>query len=97
MPVTETKRIPDIDEIIDAQLFANRLIERSQGWMPMFDFAEADRALLTDPQTSGGLLVACAPEVVDTVLAVFRNGGFGEAAVVGTVDSQRADKRLIVT
>lgn len=43
VPVTETKRIPDIDEIIDAQLFANRLIERSQGWMPMFDFAEADR------------------------------------------------------
>ncbi|MGZ8316614.1 MAG: selenide, water dikinase SelD, partial [Telluria sp.] len=31
-----------------------------------------DRALLTDPQTSGGLLVACAPEAVDEVLAIFR-------------------------
>lgn len=43
VPVTETKRIPDIDEIVDAQLFANRLVERSQGWMAMFDLAEADR------------------------------------------------------
>lgn len=30
-PVTENQRIPDIDEIIDAQLFAGRLIERQQG------------------------------------------------------------------
>jgi selenide,water dikinase len=44
-----------------------------------------DRALLTDPQTSGGLLVACAPEGVPEVLAVFRRHGFGEAAVIGAV------------
>jgi len=44
---------------------------------------EVDRALLTDPQTSGGLLVACAPEAVDEVLAIFRRDGFGQAAVVG--------------
>lgn len=39
--------------------------------------------LLTDPQTSGGLLASCAPEVVDEVLAIFRAEGFGEAKVVG--------------
>ena len=39
------------------------------------------RALLTDPQTSGGLLVACQPEAVDEVLEVFRIEGFAEAAV----------------
>ena len=43
------------------------------------------RALATDPQTSGGLLVSCAPEAVDSVLAVFRAEGFGAAAVVGRV------------
>jgi len=43
-----------------------------------------DRALLTDPQTSGGLLVACAPESVDAVLACFRRHGFAYAAVVGS-------------
>jgi selenide,water dikinase len=44
---------------------------------------DAKRALLTDPQTSGGLLVACAPEAVQAVLGVFRNEGFGHAAVIG--------------
>jgi selenide, water dikinase len=46
---------------------------------------EVERALLTDPQTSGGLLVACAPDAVDAVLAVFRKEGFAEAAVVGNI------------
>ena len=41
---------------------------------------DAEQALLTDPQTSGGLLVACAPDAVDEVLAVFRREGFGSAA-----------------
>jgi len=44
---------------------------------------EVDRALLTDPQTSGGLLVACGPESVDEVLAIFRRDGFEQAAVIG--------------
>jgi selenide,water dikinase len=39
--------------------------------------------LLTDPQTSGGLLVSCAPEAVDAVLALFAREGFGDAAVIG--------------
>ena len=43
------------------------------------------RALLTDPQTSGGLLAACAPAAVEEVLAVFRNEGFEHAAVVGEI------------
>lgn len=41
--------------------------------------------LLSDPQTSGGLLVSCAQESVDEVLAVFREEGFGQAACVGRV------------
>lgn len=41
------------------------------------------RALLTDPQTSGGLLVACAPGAVAGVLERFRTDGFDQAAVIG--------------
>lgn len=41
------------------------------------------RRLLTDPQTSGGLLVACAPEAAEKVLEVFRTEGFGDAAAIG--------------
>jgi selenide,water dikinase len=48
-------------------------------------FANEDRALLTDPQTSGGLLVSCEPSALDQVLATFRQHGFEAAAVVGRV------------
>jgi selenide,water dikinase len=43
--------------------------------------------LLTDPQTSGGLLVSCDAASVATVLDVFRAGGFADAAVIGRVES----------
>ncbi len=43
----------------------------------------AQRALLTDPQTSGGLLVSCDPSSVDEVLALFAREGFEHAAVIG--------------
>jgi selenide,water dikinase len=47
------------------------------------------KALLTDPQTSGGLLVACAPGAVDDVLGVFRAEGFDSAAVIGELTAGR--------
>ncbi len=46
---------------------------------------DAEKALLTDPQTSGGLLVACAPSVCKEVLEIFRSEGFGSAAIVGEI------------
>ena len=48
-------------------------------------FAAEDQALLTDPQTSGGLLVSCEPAALDAVLAIFRRHGFEGAAVIGDV------------
>ena len=59
-------------------------------------FADAERALLTDPQTSGGLLVSCTPASVDRVLAVFRQHGFGQAAVIGQARSAGNGARLSV-
>jgi selenide,water dikinase len=44
---------------------------------------DAERALLTDPQTSGGLLVACEPSACDEVLSIFSSEGFDRAAIVG--------------
>jgi selenide,water dikinase len=43
----------------------------------------AQRALLTDPQTSGGLLVSCDAAVAADVLALFAREGFGDAKVIG--------------
>lgn len=48
-------------------------------------FPAAEQALLSDPQTSGGLLVSCAPESVEAVLAIFREHGFADAAEIGEV------------
>jgi selenide,water dikinase len=61
-------------------------------------FAAEDRALLTDPQTSGGLLVSCRPDTVGAVLDVFRRHGFGAAADVGEVRLPTAggSARLVV-
>jgi selenide,water dikinase len=41
------------------------------------------QALLTDPQTSGGLLVACADHAVNDVISLFHTQGFAHASVIG--------------
>ena len=46
---------------------------------------EAEKAILTDPQTSGGLLVACDASAVERVLEIFRADGFDRAAVIGEI------------
>jgi len=46
---------------------------------------EWQQRLVTDPQTSGGLLVTCAPDCVAEVLQTFHRAGFTDAAQVGTV------------
>jgi selenide, water dikinase len=53
-------------------------------------FGDVHRNLLTDPQTSGGLLVACDPAIVDDVLAIFAAEGFGDATVIGEITAGEA-------
>jgi selenide,water dikinase len=43
--------------------------------------------LLTDPQTSGGLLISCAPELEAEVLAILQADGFSRAAVIGRFEA----------
>lgn len=60
-------------------------------------FGDVELALLNDPQTSGGLLVACSADAVEAVMAVFRNQGFGQAAVIGEmVDLPEASAAQLV-
>jgi len=49
------------------------------------DLPDWRRDLLTDPQTSGGLLVSVAADQAEAVLARIRTAGFDAAAVVGRV------------
>lgn len=46
---------------------------------------EAERMLLSDPQTSGGLLVSCTAETVTEVLSIFLQQGFSHVSVIGEV------------
>lgn len=55
---------------------------------------EWQRKLVTDPQTSGGLLIACAPEAVDAVLAAVREVQGNDGAVIGRMENGPA--RLVV-
>ncbi|HYF42407.1 MAG TPA: selenide, water dikinase SelD [Ramlibacter sp.] len=59
-------------------------------------FGPVNQALLSDPQTSGGLLVSCEPAAADRVLDLFRQHGFSDAAVIGEVAGWASGPRLQV-
>jgi selenide,water dikinase len=60
-------------------------------------FGPTAQALLTDPQTSGGLLVSCDPACVPEVLAVFGRHGFDHAAEIGRVEASSPEPGLLIT
>jgi selenide, water dikinase len=60
------------------------------------NFAKEDQALLTDPQTSGGLLVTCNATAVHEVMAIFRRHGFDAVAEIGHIAAHHGGPRLTV-
>ena len=58
VPVTENDRIPDIDEVIAAQLFAGRMVELAGGWAGLIDSAPV--AAMTARIVEGGRAFAAA-------------------------------------
>ncbi len=55
----------------------------------------AQQALLTDPQTSGGLLVSCDPDSVDAILSLFARAGFASASVIGRMQAGPAKVEVL--
>jgi selenide,water dikinase len=55
---------------------------------------DSRRNLLTDPQTSGGLLVACDKATAPKVMELFKRQGFEHAAVIGELG--RGEPRVTV-
>ena len=43
VPVSEAMHIPEIEEVVDAHIFANRLIQRAEGYEALFDLQAAER------------------------------------------------------
>ena len=58
-------------------------------------FSAIDCVLLSDPQTSGGLLVSCERGAADAVLELFARQGFAHAAVIGEVTAGPARLTLV--
>jgi selenide,water dikinase len=58
------------------------------------DLADWKRDLLTDPQTSGGLLIAVAPDQADALLDLVRSRGFTAAVAVGRMTAGPARVRV---
>jgi len=52
------------------------------------------RKMITDPQTSGGLLVACAPDAEKAVLAQFQKHGFANARRIGALAAGAPQLRI---
>lgn len=53
-------------------------------------YGQVERNVLTDPQTSGGLLVACDPAAVEAIMAIFKAEGFDGATVIGEMTVGKA-------
>jgi selenide,water dikinase len=104
LPVTvEWSRVPLLQGVRD--LAARGMITGASGrnWtgygadvsLPS-GFDPVDQALLSDPQTSGGLLVSCAAQAVNEVLSIFRKHGFEAATVIGEVGARSGPATLSV-
>ncbi len=87
----EWKRVPLLPGVADLVRQGHRTGGSARNWssygeaVGMRGLGDVEQALLTDPQTSGGLLVSCDPAVADRVLATFHADGFAEAAVIGEI------------
>jgi selenide, water dikinase len=53
------------------------------------------RALLTDPQTSGGLLVACKPERAEAIRAMIEAAGYPRASIIGSVTAGEPTVQIV--
>ena len=79
--------LPDVERLANCGFVTGASLRNWQGYghdvVLGKDISAVHQALLTDPQTSGGLLVSCDPTCVEEVLALFAHEGFAHAAVIG--------------
>ncbi len=89
----DVRRVPwmkGLDRYLDKRfmcggLHRNREYADDEGRVRWSGGDEAQHWAVTDPQTSGGLLIAVAPERLDALLAAMEERGVGTRAVIGEV------------
>ncbi len=91
--------LPGVMDLIDQGYFTGASTRNWQGYgadvVLSQELGEREQILLTDPQTSGGLLACVAPEAAPEVLRQFHDAGFGMAQVIGEM-RPRQEKRAMV-
>ena len=99
-----TIRLPDVPFLSEAERFARQGFvtgASKRNWasygesviLPA-DLEEWQRHLLTDPQTSGGLLVACDPERSGMILRQIVEAGYPSARIIGQVEHGGPNVRI---
>ena len=79
--------MPEAVEHVKAGVFTGASTRNWNGYgkeVTLKDLKDYERHLLTDPQTSGGLLVACSADSEAKVLETFRRHGFDTARKIGS-------------
>ena len=98
VPVTENKRIPDVGEVVDAQLNLGRLSELAEGYLPLIDFEGVEEVrdrllaggrsfadtLLSDLSEAG---INCS-DPFELLLCLRRIGGRGLETLFGVASRQ---------
>jgi selenide,water dikinase len=88
----EFQCVPLLDEAISLVQSGNATGASARNWASYGDAIalppgtpDWQRMLLTDPQTSGGLLVACASARAESICASIRGAGNPLARIVGSI------------
>jgi selenide,water dikinase len=82
--------LPDVEALVGEGFVTGASGRNWAGYghhVQLNDVSDTMKALLTDPQTSGGLLVACAPDAAPEVLKIFADEGFERARVIGHLEA----------
>ncbi|MBU3725174.1 MAG: selenide, water dikinase SelD [Burkholderiaceae bacterium] len=91
--------LPGVHELIGRGFFTGASDRNWASYGSSVQMAEGlgdqTRILLTDPQTSGGLLACVAPQAADRVLAMFNAAGFSRAAVVGKMAPMESKRPMV--
>lgn len=84
-------QIPLLPQVKTLALEGNITGASNRNWdayghdIALHNIKHVEQSILTDPQTSGGLLVACDANAVADVLALFHAHDFMQAAVIGDI------------
>ena len=92
--------LPNVRELVQQGHKTGASARNWAGYGKLVDLGrhgDVEQAILSDPQTSGGLLVSCSPNAVDRVLSLFRSEGFERAAVIGELTAGQPSVRGCMT